>query len=45
MLQLSKKKIHLFIKTVENTLVKFQESKKERTSLLQKLQIKANKTF
>ena len=40
-----KKENPSFIKTVENTLVKFQESKKERTSLLQKLQIKANKTI
>ena len=40
-----KKENPSFIKTVENTLIKFQESKKERTSLLQKLQIKANKSF
>ena len=38
-----KKENPKFIKTCENTLDRFEKSLNERTNLLQKLQIKANK--
>ena len=38
-----KKENHKFIKTCENTLYRFEKSLEQRTNLLQKLQIKANK--
>ena len=38
-----KKENPKFIKTCENTLYRFEKSLEQRTNLLQKLQIKANK--
>ena len=38
-----KKENQKFIKTCENTLYRFEKSLEQRTNLLQKLQIKANK--
>ena len=40
-----KKENPKFIEVCENTLNKFEKSLKERTNLLKKLEIKANKTF
>ena len=40
-----KKENPKFIEVCENTLVEFEKSLNERTNLLKKLEIKANKTF